>query len=121
MAQQYDSYFAATIVVPNDGVRYQLYALMNTVEAIAPVRARYLEIQVDSASADALLIGSGPFDMQGNVSPAALTATMYGHKISAGEYYVILGFGYSDYSINRFWVMTTGVGSATIHVSVVRS
>ena len=121
MAQQYDSYFSATIVVPNDGVRHQLYALMLAVEPIAPVRSRYLDIQVDSASADSVLVGSGPVDMQGNVSAAALTTTMYGYKILPGNDYVVLGFGYSDYSIVRFWVMTTGVGTSTIHVSVVRS
>ena len=121
MAQQYDSYFAATIVVPNDGARHQLHALMLAIEPIAPIRSRYLDVQVDALSADSLLVGSGPFDMQGNANPAALTTTMYGHKIDPGADYVLYGFGYVDYSITRFWVMTTGVGTATLHVSVVRS
>ncbi len=120
MATQYDTYFAATIVVPNDSANHQLLTLMKAIDPIAPIRTKYFTLQVDSASADSLLLGSGPTDMQGNTSPSSLSATNFGRSYTPGSEEAYYGIMDEDFSMARFWVRTTGAGTATLHIQCIR-
>ena len=116
----YDPYFAVSVTIPNDGANHQLFALMFAIDPTCPVRSRYVTIQNDPTSADSVLIGSAPTNDQGLSSPSVLSATNYGFKLIVGANEALWGTRDEDFAIVRYWIRTTGVGTAKINVQAIR-
>jgi len=120
MPTLYDPYFAVSVTIPNDGANHKLFTLLTAVDPSCPVRARYVTVQNDPTSSDAILIGSAPTNDQGASSPSVLSSSNYGFKLIVGANEPLWGTRDEDFAIVRYWVRTTGVGTAKLNFQAIR-